>query len=251
MSFRIATNTSSLHAQRRLGNTYAAKDRNIRQMAAGSRIVEARDDAAGLAISENLKSKIMSRRMAARNTNEGISFVQMAEGGLNEVSNIMTRLRELAIQSANDSYSDFERQDINTEYIQMKSEIQRIAESTKYGASQLLDGNGEVYDFQVDINNEQFQDRISFDSGKTVATIDALGIESLDVASKEGAQSSLEQIDRAVTKLSKNRSRLGAYQNRLISTVNNLSVSDENQSAANSRIRDLDYAQASALNAKK
>ncbi len=242
VSLRIASNISSLQAQRNVSNTFADKNANIRKMAAGSRIVDAKDDAAGLAISAKLNSQIRSKRMADRNTSEGISFMQMAEGGLNEISSSLTRLRELAIQAATDTYSNLERELINTEYLEMRKEVQRIAESTAYGGTFLLNGDGKLFDFQVDINNNKLKDRITFDSSETDTTIQALNIHNLDVATAHGARQSLENIDKAINKVSKQRASLGGYQNRLTSTTNNLKVSDEHQSSAHSRIKDLDFA---------
>ncbi|MBL7665092.1 MAG: flagellin FliC [Bacteriovoracaceae bacterium] len=244
MSFRIASNVASVAAQRYTNNTLQEIDRSIRKMSSGERIVEARDDAAGLAISEKLKSYQRSYRAADRNTNQGISFVQVAEGGLSEVSNALNRLRELAIQAASDTYSDNERILIHEEYKQMQNEIQRIAEATQYGGTKLLAGGSGKFDFQVNIHNDDFQDRITFNPSDTDSTATTLGIANLDVLTKPGAQNSIHRIDQAISKLSGYRAKLGSYQNRLISTTNNLQTSDENISSANSRIRDLDFAMA-------
>jgi flagellin len=216
------------------------------QLASGSRINIASDDAAGLAISERLKSQIRSARQANRNANDGISMIQTAEGGLNEIGNMITRLRELGIQSASDTVSDTERNFINKEVDQLKSEIDRIAKTTKWGNTNLLDGTTPVFDFQVGLFNNESEDRISFDSSNNVATLDRLGLASLDYSSKAGSQIALEKLDEAQNIVNGYRSNLGALQNRLTSTIDNLAVQEENLSAANSRIRDTDVAQASS-----
>jgi flagellin len=216
------------------------------QMSSGSRINVAADDAAGLAISENIKAQIRSARQANRNANDGISMVQTAEGGLNEISNIVVRLRELGIQSASDTVGNTERGFLNKEVQQLKEEIDRISSVTTWGNSKLLNGSTETFDFQVGIYNNSAEDRISFDSSKNVATLEALGLQDLDYSSKEGAQVAMASLDTAQNTVNGIRSSLGALQNRLTSTVDNLGVQEENMSAANSRIRDTDVAQTSA-----
>jgi flagellin len=216
------------------------------KLSSGSRINKAADDAAGLAISENLKGQIRSARQANRNANDGISMVQVAEGGLNEIGNIITRLRELGIQASSDTIGDRERGFINTEVQQLKSELERIASVTTWGSSKLLDGSTPAFDFQIGIFNNGEQDRITFDSGKNEATLSSLGISGIDYSDKTDAQTALERLDEAQVRVNEMRSNLGALQNRLSSTVNNLLISEENLSAANSRIRDTDVAEASA-----
>lgn len=220
--------------------------KSMSQLASGSRITKSADDAAGLAISENLKSQIRSIGQASRNANDGISLVQVAEGGLNEISNILTRMRELGIQSASDSVGATERGFLDKEVQQLKAEMQRIAVTTSFGTTKLIDGSGGNFDFQVGTNNSPEADRISFDSGMTNATIDSLGVSDFDFTSKEGAQEALDGIDKAQTQVSGYRANLGALQSRLNSTVDNLGVQYENLSAANSRIRDTDVAAASS-----
>jgi flagellin len=216
------------------------------QLASGSRINKASDDAAGLAISEKLKSSIRSARQANRNANDGISMVQTAEGGLNEIGNIVTRLRELGIQAASDTVGATERGFLDKEVQQLKSEVQRISSATKWGTTNLLDGTTPAFDFQVGIYNKPEEDRITFDSSQNNASLDSLGLANLDYTSKEGAQDALSALDAAQTSVSGMRSNLGALQNRLTSTVDNLGVLEENMSSANSRIRDTDVAQASS-----
>ena len=250
MGFRINTNVSSISAQRSLNVNNRNSQDTLSKMSSGSRINKASDDAAGLAISEKLKAQIKSTNQASRNANDGISMVQTAEGGLDEVSNMLTRLRELSIQAASDTVGDSERGFTNMEYQSLKQEIERISQVTEFNGTKLLAGEGDKLDFQIGVNNDDFQDRISYDTQMTNASADSLGVGDLSVASKEGAQSSLQSIDSAIEKVSGQRASLGAIQNRLISTNNNLETTTENLSAANSRIRDVDYAKVSAENAK-
>ncbi len=246
MGFRISTNIASVNAQRNLGESQMKIADSMAKLASGSRINRAADDAAGLAISENLKSQVRSTRQASRNASDGISMVQTAEGGLNELSSIVTRLRELGIQASSDTVGNVERGFVDKEVQQLKNEMQRIAQVTKWGSTGLLDGQTPTFDFQVGINNNDFADRISYNGAENTATIDALGLSGIDYTSKEGAQTALEQLDVAQTNVNGMRANLGALQNRLTSTVSNLGVAEENLSAANSRIRDTDVASATA-----
>ncbi len=250
MGFRINTNVNSIAAQRALGNNTNDMSNSLAKLSSGSRINRAADDAAGLAISEKLKSQIASTRQAERNANDGISMIQTAEGGLNEVSNILTRLRELSVQTASDTIGEAERQFSNMEYQNLKEEIQRIAQVTEFNGKSLLDGSGSQYDLQIGIHNDSFEDRISYNAEVTNASLASLGIANLDVSSQEGARESLETLDDAIQNVSGQRAELGAIQNRLTSTIQNLQISTENQEAANSRIRDTDYAAETANRAK-
>lgn len=246
MGMRISTNVASLNAQRSMAGAQREIQKTFSQLSSGSRITKAADDAAGLSISENLKAMGRSLQQASRNANDGISMVQVAEGGLNEISNIMTRMRELGVQASSDTISDRERGFINSEVQQLTKEVDRISKTSKFSGASLLDGTGEKFDFQVGIYNDANLDRISYNAGDTNATADALGVSSLDFTSKEGAQEALTVIDEAQAKSNGFRANLGALQNRLISTVDNLGVTYENLTAANSRIRDTDVAQATA-----
>jgi flagellin len=250
MGFRINTNVASIAAQRTLGVTTRETESNLAKLSSGTRINKAADDAAGLAISEKMKAGIRSMKQADRNANDGISLVQTAEGGLNEVSSILTRMRELAVQTASDTVGDSERGMTNMEYQNLKQELDRISQVTEFNGQKLLDGNGKKLEFQIGVNNNDFQDRISYDSNFVNARIDQLGVSELDVGSKESSQNSLAAVDQAIERVSGYRSFLGAIQNRLTSTSNNLQVTAENMSAANSRIRDVDYAEATAQQAK-
>lgn len=246
MGMRVTTNIAAINAQRNLIGSQRLLNSSMAQLSSGSRINKAADDAAGLAISENLKAQIRSAGQAQRNTNDGISMVQTAEGGLNEIGNIIVRLRELGIQAASDTVGKTERGFLDKETQQLKSEIQRIASVTTWGTTKLLDGSTPKFDFQVGIFNNAEEDRISFDASQNVATVDALGLSGLDYTTKEGAQTALQSLDNAQTAVNGYRANLGAIQNRLTSTADNLGVSMENLSAANSRIRDTDVAQASS-----
>jgi len=250
MGFRINTNVSAIAAQRALSTTNRNQTNVLAKMSSGTRIVKSADDAAGLAISEKLKGQIRSSAQADRNANDGISLVQTAEGGLNEVSNMLTRLRELSIQAASDTVGDQERSFSNMEYQNLKQEIERISQVTEFNGRKLLNGSGGMVDFQIGINNNAFQDRISFDSTMTDTSLQSLQLGEIDVVNKQNAQSSLDFIDKATQVVSGQRAALGAIQNRLTATSNNLQVTQENLAAANSRIRDVDYAMVSAENTK-
>lgn len=246
MGMRINTNVASLNAQRSLSSSQREIQKSFAQLSSGSRITKSADDAAGLAISENLKSQIRSYGQAERNANDGISLVQVAEGGLSEVSNILTRLRELGIQASSDTVGDKERGFINKEVNQLSKEIDRISHTTRFGATSMLDATASKYDIQVGINNDDFNDRISFDPSELDARTSTLGVDGLDFSSKGGAQEALGQLDSAMNMVAGYRANLGALQNRMQSTVDNLGVQHENLSAANSRIRDTDIAEATS-----
>lgn len=246
MALRISTNVASLNAQKNLTRTNRALDQSLARMSSGFRINQAADDAAGLAISENLKGQIRGLGQANRNANDGISLVQVAEGGLQEVSNMLIRLRELSVQAASDTIGDTERKFLDVEYQQLKSEIQRVAEVTTFNGKDLLNGTGGLMDIQVGVNNDPFQDRISFNTSAANSSLEALGLGVESVGTKESAQTSIGVLDDAMVSVNAMRANFGAMQNRLQSTVSNLAVAHENLSAANSRIRDADIAAESA-----
>jgi flagellin len=246
MGMRVSTNVAALNAQRNLVSSQRTINDSMAKLASGSRINKAADDAAGLAISEGFKAQMRSATMAQRNANDGISMVQTAEGGLNEIGNIVVRLRELAMQGSSDTVGDSERGMLNKEVVQLKSEIQRIASVTTWGTTKLLDGSTDNFDFQVGVFNNADEDRITFKASENLATLDSMGLSGIDFSSKEGSQDALLKLDMAQTHVSGTRANLGALQNRLTSTVDNLGVAVENIAAANSRIRDTDVAQASS-----
>ena len=246
MGLRVTTNLASINAQRSMASSSREIQKSFAQLSSGSRITKAADDAAGLSISETLKSTIRGYSQAQRNANDGISMVQVAEGGLGEISNILTRLRELGVQAASDTVGNVERGFIDKEVQQLKNEVERIAQSTRYGKSKLLNGDGEDYAFQIDINNNDFEDRIAFNARELQATTGALGIDGFDFSDKNSAREALEVLEDAQRNVNGMRANLGAIQNRLVSTTENLGVAIENFSAANSRVRDTDMATSTA-----
>lgn len=246
MSLRIATNAQALAAQRSLMGNVNNQAKSLERLSSGTRINRAGDDAAGLAISEKLKSSVRGLKQATRNANDGISLVQTAEGAMNEVSNILIRLRELSIQSASDTIGDIERQFVDREVQQLKDEVTRIAESTEFNGTKLLNGTSPTLEIQVGLFNDQNLDRLRYDSKEQVSTLSGLGIDDITTRDKESSQQNLAKLDSALNQLNSNRSVLGALQNRLQSTINNLTVYRENLESANSRIRDTDMAEESS-----
>jgi flagellin len=246
MGFRIATNVQSLAAQRALNLTRQAQDHSLEKLSSGERIVRAGDDAAGLAISEKLKAELRSMQQANRNANDGISLIQTAEGGLNEIQNILIRLRELSMQAATDTLGDVERGFTNKEVENLTKEVERIAQVTQFNGANLLNGQGRALEFQIGTHNVADQDRLEYNTERSNVTAAKIGIAGMSVATKVEAQENLSKIDDAIRVVSDNRADFGALQNRLQSTINNLTVAHENLSAANSRIRDVDVAQESA-----
>jgi flagellin len=242
MGLRINTNVASLNAQRNLGSTRISMNKSLEKLSSGQRINRAGDDAAGLAISENLKAQIKGLGQAERNAEDGISLVQIAEGALGEVSNILIRLRELSVQAASDTIGTTERKFLNVEFEQLTSEVDRIANSTEFNRVPLLNGTGAVFDIQIGTRNDPISDRLTFDASSADVNVAALGLNLASVSDKISAQNSLTSIDQAIISVSGIRADFGALQNRLQSTVNNIQTSIENLAAANSRVRDTDVA---------
>ncbi len=248
MGLRIATNIASMTSQRHLRETRGNLDRSIERLASGYRINRAGDDAAGLAISEKLRAKTRGLIQAQRNASDGISLIQVAEGGLNEVQNILVRLRELGVQAASDTIGKDERRYLDEEYGSLKEELDRIANSTEFNGTYLLDGTGGTLDFQVNTGGDNLLgvDRISFNAYEMDVNTDRLNIADQSVATKPDAQKSLSFLDEAIKTVSSTRGQLGAIENRLQSTVRNTGISIENVTAANSRIKDVDMASETA-----
>lgn len=246
MGFRIVTNTSAINAQRTLANNRRMMDKSLEKLASGSRINRSGDDAAGLAISENLIAQVRGLRQAKRNAQDGISLIQVSEGGLNEISNILIRLRELAVQAASDTIGDTERKFTDREFQSLKDEVDRIANATEFNGTPLLNGRAGILEFQVGTRNNPILDRIVYNGEGSNATLAALKLGGESVSTKLGSQTSLAVIDDALIQVNSIRADLGAMQNRLQSTINNLAISDENLSSANSRIRDVDVAEESS-----
>lgn len=243
MGLRISTNTTALNAQRQMSITRGQLDKSLEKLASGSRINHAGDDAAGLAISENLRAQIRGIRQARRNALDGVSLIQVSEGGLNELGNMLIRLRELSIQAASDTIGDTERQFADREFQSMKQEIDRIANVTQFNGTPLLNGKAGIFEIQVGTHNNPILDRIVYNGERADASLDALKLGGESVSTKQGAQLTLSVIDDALVRVNSIRADLGAMQNRLQSTINNQAISEENLAAANSRIRDTDYAE--------
>ena len=243
MGLRIATNIQAIAAQRFLGTNHDNQNRALERLSSGSRINRAGDDAAGLAISEKLKASIRSMKQATRNASDGVSMIQVSEGAMNEVSNILVRLRELSIQAASDTIGDQERGFINKEVQQLKAETDRIANSTEYNGTKLLNGTSPDLDIQVGLNNNPSIARFTYGSKELMTSLDSLGLGNVTTETKEGAQNNLAALDGAINHVNNNRATLGALQNRLFSTINNQNIYRENLEAANSRIRDTDMAE--------
>jgi len=238
MAITINTNTSSVNAQRNLNATQMRLNGNLGRLSSGLRINTAADDAAGLAISEKFKAQIRSIGQAERNANDGVSLLQTAEGAMNEISGVLTRMRELAMQSANGTVGTEERGYLDDEAQALSDEIDRISNVTEFNGTKLLDGNFDE-DLQVGIGATA-DDTINVAVG--AADFNTLAGGAVDLTSASGAQSALGSIDDAISALSAQRAALGTTQNRLNVTVTNLSTARENISAANSRIRDVDVA---------
>jgi len=240
MGLRVNTNIASINAQRNLSNVNKEVQTNFRRLATGLRISTAADDAAGLAISERLRGQIRSLDQAKRNANDGISLVQTAEGSLSEVSNILVRLRELAIQSSNGTVSNQDKDTLDQEFQDLISEVNRIGESTEFSGIKLLDGSSSSVSFQVGTGTSASVDQISITLSAALST--SLSLSTLDIGSGGSTTIAITQIDNAINTVSSLRGTLGAAQNRLNSSINNLSIQSENLSAAESRIRDVDVA---------
>ncbi len=244
MGLRINTNVPSLVAQRNLRGNRVLLDRTLERLSSGSRINHAGDDAAGLAISETFRAQIRGTAQAERNAMDGISLVQVAEGGLVEISNILIRMRELGVQAASDTVGPRERKFLDNEFQQLSEEIDRISNSIEFNGNPLLNGNGTTFEVQIGTKNNPLIDRIKlFDPYATNVNVAALGINLATVADKASAQTSLASIDGALNTVVSIRASFGSMQNRLQSVINTLSVTKENMTAANSRIRDADLAE--------
>ncbi len=240
MGLRVNTNVASINAQRNTAQVTTRLARNYQRLSTGLRISTAADDAAGLAISERLRSQVRSLQQASRNANDGISLVQVGEGALNEVSNILVRLRELTVQAANGSVSNTDRDTLMEEFDSLVTEINRIAQSTEFNGIKLLDGSASTVVFQVGINTNSSIDQLGVSLTPALST--TLGLASLDIGSGGSTTTAMTQIDGAINLVSQLRGKFGSVQNRLQSTIANLGVTAESLQAAESRIRDVDVA---------
>ncbi len=262
MGLRIRTNIASVNAQRNLGNSTNALGEDMAKLSSGYRINKSADDAAGLAISETLKAKTRSLEQAKRNANDGVSLIQTAEGSMNEVSNILVRLRELATQASSDTIGNKERSYTNREYVQLVNEIQRISNTTNYNGTPLLSGSEAAGDESMFIIHvgagdglTENTDTIRIGTENLKISIEEMGLgtqseigpmEDGEAFTRETAASKLTVLDNALQLVASNRAYLGAQQSRLNSTINNLGVQTENMKSTNSRIRDVDFADVTA-----
>jgi flagellin len=259
MGLRIRTNVSSLLAQRHTQNNANEMERSLERLSSGYRINRSADDAAGLAVSESLRAKVRGINQAKRNASDAVSMVQIAEGSLNEVGNILIRMRELTVQSASDTIGDVERGYLNREYTQLVDEIDRISATTEFNSLKLFDPNQkDRLVIQVGVNNSQPEanvDTISLSlEGLKTFNSEALGLgkeaeigpmaaDASDAISREEISNKLTTIDNALNRVNGERATLGSVQSRLDTAVNNLSVQTENMSQARSRIIDVDFAE--------
>jgi flagellin len=245
VGLRINTNVASQEVQRNLRISTAQQETEFSKLSSGKRITKAADDAAGLAIAKKLESETKSLRVASRNANDGISLVQVAEGGLNETSAILTRLRELSVQAASDTIGDAERSYLSLEYEQLVQEADRISKVTNYNGRSLLKGDGCSYTFQVG-SNAGPDNQIEMDASQMDASAETLGIGGTNVRDKSDAANNLERIDGAINRVSAYRAMFGSIQSRLQTAANSIDVSVVNQEAARSRIEDVDVAESTA-----
>ena len=251
MGMRIRTNVESLVAQRNLSNNQGEQNSSFEKLSSGSRINKSADDAAGLAISENLRAKTRGLTQAKRNANDGVSLIQVAEGGLNEVSNIMVRLRELTVQSASDTVGAKEKGFLNKEYTQLVNEIDRLSGTTEFNGIKLLGPQSGENGIRVQIGyNGGEDDRLDLQLGDAPEGINAESLKlretRIDGEDREAIVANLQTIDDGLSMVANSRATLGAMQSRLGSAINTITVSTENMSAANSRIRDVDFAEETA-----
>jgi flagellin len=251
MPITLLANVTSLTAQRQLRTSQGSLEQSLERLSSGLRINRSADDAAGLGISENLKADIRSLAQAQRNANDGISLTQVAEGAMNEMQGIVGRMRELAVQSSNGTLGQTERDYIQTEFVELKAEIGRLAEVTEFNGTKVLNGEASTgLTIQIGIHssaNDRLTMSIARLSASTLGDVSAgLFIEGQSLSNASAARASLSVFDSAIQSLSNARAKLGAVQSRMSVAVTNLSSAQENLSAANSRIRDVDVASETA-----
>lgn len=239
---RVSTNLNSMTAMR-----YAKKHTDIQsiedgQLSSGDRLVRSEVDPAGLAISEGMRARVRSNMQAERNSNDSISMLQVAEGSLGVMQQMGTRLRELAMQAANDTLGSEERIVIDSEFQHLKSEVERITTSTTFNGNHIIKGSSSVYDLQVGINGTAQNDRLRYDMGKVMDSSGNFGIGNVDLRTKLSSQNSLAKIDKMMGDIGASRAQLGSMETRIQAVVQNLQTYRENTSSSNSKIRDTDYA---------
>lgn len=244
MGLRIQTNMAAISAQKVMSKQQQRAEHATMAMASGNRIVKAGDDAAGLAISEFIRGQVRGMNMARTNSFNAVSAIQVSEGGLNEITNVLIRLRELGIQAASDNIGDKERMFLHQEAQNIIEEADRIAKTTVFGDKRLLDGSGEEQTFQVGAFAGE-ENRITYNLSSD-AQAEALGIAGLGMETKEDAREVLNVVDEAMSKVGVMRANFGAIQNRLETTTSNLDIQIENLSAAKSRLADADIARESS-----
>lgn len=249
MSLFINHNLASEVAQRSLAGTTRSLSSSFEKVSSGLRINKAADDSAGLGVAENLEAESSSAKVAMRNTNDGISVVQTAEGATNEVGNIVKRMRELAVQSSSDALATTERAYVNDEYVQLEAEIDRLAEVTEFNGTLLTNGGNTALNIQVGVNNTA-NDRIEITLGDLSA--DTLGVDSatIGMSSVDSARAAITVLDTALDTINGYRSDYGATQNRLGSALSSMEVYRENLVSAEAQIRDVDFASETANMAK-
>lgn len=244
MSLRINTNISSVSAQRSLSSTQRKLESSMKQLATGNRFAEASAGAADYAISEHLRGQIQGQKAARDNADNATSFMQVAEGGLSEQTNILIRMRELAVQSSSDTFSGTEREMLDLEFQQLAQEFDRVAKTTKFGSTPLLSGASTELEFHVGASGGG-NDIVKFtaDSDTRAGTLD---IDGQNITDKYDARESIEVLDQALSTVASNRARFGAVMSRFDSVVNSSGAMIENLEAARSRIADTDVAEASS-----
>ncbi len=240
MSLRINTNVASIGVQSAMAKSERQIENSMKSLSSGSRFAELSTDPASKSISEGLKSDISGMQVARRNAEQAGSFASIAEGGMAEQSNLIIRMRELAVQAASDTYSDNERAFMQNEFEKLSEEVDRIAQTSSFGSRKLLDGTSTDIDIQVGTKGDA-NSRITFNA-ETDTTLGGLAISGLTVDDKSAARDSLEALDGGLDKISMQRSKYGALQSRLESVQSFLSASIENVSGANSKIADTDVA---------
>lgn len=239
---RIQHNIAALNTHRNLGANQASAAKNLEKLSSGFKINRAGDDAAGLAISEKMRGQISGLNMASKNAQDGISLIQTAEGALNETHSILQRMRELAVQSANDTNVSADRTALQSEVSQLTEEIDRIAKNTEFNTQKLLSGGFKTKKFQIGANEGQSINLTISSMAVSGLGIKVSGSGAMSISSQSGANKAITTINTAIEKVSSQRSNLGAVQNRLEHTINNLGATSENLTAAESRIRDTDMA---------
>lgn len=248
--FRIATNTQSMQAQRRLGEVVQHQNQEQTKLSTGSRIFEAAFDPSGLAIATGMKARTVSNQQVQRNVNDGISLLQVAEGTLGVMHDIAGRLRELAMQAASDTVNDNDRYIANKEFQQMVEEVKRLTSSTKFNGNHLINGSGSTYELQIGLDNDPATSRLKYDLAKVLDAKNNFGLTGQNILSKESARRVFDSVDHMISDVSSSRARLGSAMNRMESITQNLMIGRENLEASRSKIADADVAESQTNNLK-